>query len=51
MDKTKIQITMKKYFILITICLITGFAAAQGRGYEINIYGSKKLTPILPWIK
>ena len=24
--------------------------AGQGIGYEINIYGSKKLTPILPWI-
>ncbi|HON20722.1 MAG TPA: RHS repeat-associated core domain-containing protein, partial [Bacteroidales bacterium] len=23
----------------------------QGKGYEINIYGSKKLKPILPWIK
>ena len=25
--------------------------AGQGTKYEINIYGSKKLTPILPWIK
>jgi hypothetical protein len=25
--------------------------AGQGTGYEINIYGSKKLTPIFPWTK
>ena len=25
--------------------------AGQGSGYEINIYGSKQLVPILPWIK
>lgn len=25
--------------------------AGNGKPFEINIYGSKKLTPILPWIK
>ena len=25
--------------------------AGEGKGYQINIYGSKKITPILPWIK
>ncbi len=25
--------------------------AGEGKSFEINIYGSKKLTPILPWIK
>ncbi len=25
--------------------------AGEGQKFEINIYGSKKLTPILPWIK
>jgi hypothetical protein len=31
--------------------LIGRSVAGKGIGYEINIYGSKKLTPILPWIK
>jgi hypothetical protein len=35
MDKTKIHITMKKHFILITICLITGFATAQTRNSKL----------------
>ena len=25
--------------------------AGEGKSFEINIYGSKKLTPVLPWIK
>lgn len=25
--------------------------AGEGQRFEINLYGSKKLTPILPWIK
>ena len=25
--------------------------AGKGQAYEINIYGSAKLTPFLPWIK
>lgn len=25
--------------------------AGEGKGYEINMYGSKKLKPILPWVK
>lgn len=25
--------------------------AGEGQEFDINIYGSKKLTPILPWIK
>ncbi|TCO96384.1 RHS repeat-associated protein [Bacteroides heparinolyticus] len=31
--------------------VIGGIVAGKGTGYEINIYGSKKLKPILPWIK
>lgn len=31
--------------------LIGAAYAGSGIGYEINIYGSKRLTPILPWIK
>ena len=25
--------------------------AGKGKGYDINLYGSKKLKPILPWVK
>ena len=25
--------------------------AGEGKSFEINIYGSKKLTPVFPWIK
>ena len=31
--------------------IIGGAYAGKGIPYEINIYGSKQLTPILPWIK
>lgn len=31
--------------------IIGGKVAGKGQPYEINIYGSSKLTPFLPWIK
>jgi len=31
--------------------LIGRLYAGKGIGYEINIYGSKKIEPILPWVK
>ena len=31
--------------------IIGGKVAGKGQPYEINIYGSTKLTPFLPWIK
>lgn len=31
--------------------IIGGNVAGQGQRYEINIYGSQKLKPILPWVK
>lgn len=31
--------------------IIGGWVAGDGTPYDINIYGSAQLTPILPWIK
>ena len=31
--------------------IIGGWVAGEGTPYDINIYGSAQLTPILPWIK
>lgn len=31
--------------------IIGGWVAGSGQPYEINIYGSAKLKPFLPWIK
>ena len=31
--------------------IIGNRVAGKGQAYEINIYGSAKLTPFLPWIK
>lgn len=31
--------------------IIGNRVAGRGQPYEINIYGSAKLTPFLPWIK
>lgn len=31
--------------------LIGGWVAGNGTPYDINIYGSTQLTPILPWIR
>ena len=31
--------------------IIGGYHAGKGTAYEINIYGSKQLEPLFPWVK